>query len=243
MKKNYLLFILTLSIFYSCANESSSTLEEAKFDNSVYNERELLYSAMDKIDSKIKEQDVITRSSENSMVLFEECIDYLNEDFGTDLTILQIDIFQIENPGATINDFKLQGFITDTDEEIIETFFTYLDNNNLESSLNLLRNYIINRDISSTEFEKYNNFVNTIMIVNDYYFTKGIDVFAISTENIDTSITTRGRRSMSMGCAVAILANSTATIGLTSCFVPGPLCAVAAIGKGLSLAGIYFGCK
>ncbi len=106
-----------------------------------------------------------------------------------------------------------------------------------------MRNDILNRDLSSTEFEKYNNLVNTIMIVNDYYFRKGIDIFAISNANIDTSITTRGRGKMSTGCAVALLANSVSTLGLTSCFVPGPQCAIAAIGKGLSLAGLYYGCK
>lgn len=242
MNKTALLLILILSVFFSCRNETLNKSEQMRFDYSVFNARKSLYSTLTKIDNIIKQKKATARLEESSISMYQESIDNLNNEYGISLTILPVDIYQIENPDATIDDFQSQGFITSTDEEIINNFYTYLDTNDLDQSLNLLRSDIQNRNLTYDEFQKYNDFVNAIMIVNDYYLANGIDIFAVEADFLASSTTAR-RRGLSMGCTIAILSNSVATAGLSSCFVPGPNCAIAVIGKGLALAGLYYGCK
>jgi len=149
--------------------------------------------------------------------------------------VTDFDLHLIENKNGNLDYYFQQGFITKTDYTLLKHFFADLEVLNFEESIQRLESEILELNLDTQDFKKYNDFLNTLMIVDDFYKQKGIHLF----ENVANRSM---NKEMSPGCAVAIAANGVSTLGLTSCIVPGPNCALAVVGKGLSLLGMYYSC-
>ena len=225
---NYALFALLLVV--SSWKTDDENLTTNKFDYSVYNAKNGLFNTLNKINLKK------TNSRVSGLAAYEDAIETINEEYGTNAYVTEFDQYLMANPNATIDDCIQNGYINQQDYNVVNSFFDDLDTYNFDQSIQRLQTRILNQNYSPSEFEKYNFFVNALMVINDYYLSQGVDVFAQAGAN--KNIASR----MSAGCAVSIASNAISTYGLTSCFVPGPNCWVAIVGKGLSLAGIFLSC-
>lgn len=222
-------FIALLLVVSSCKTDDEN-LTNNQFDYSVYNSKTELFKTLDKINLKK------TNSKVTGLAAYEDAIETINEDYGTNASVTEFDQYLINNPNATIDDCIQNGYISQQDYNVVNGFFEDLDTYNFNQSIQRLQTRILNQNYSPSEFEKYNFFVNALMVTNDYYLSQGVDIFAQAGANKNIA------SKMSAGCAVSIASNAISTYGLTSCFVPGPNCWVAIVGKGLSLAGIFLSC-
>ena len=222
-------FIALLLVVSSCKTDDEN-LTNNQFDYSVYNSKTELFKTLDKINLKK------TNSKVTGLGAYEDAIETINEDYGTNASVTEFDQYLINNPNATIDDCIQNGYISQQDYNVVNGFFEDLDTYNFNQSIQRLQTRILNQNYSPSEFEKYNFFVNALMVTNDYYLSQGVDIFAQAGANKNIA------SKMSAGCAVSIASNAISTYGLTSCFVPGPNCWIAIVGKGLSLAGIFLSC-
>lgn len=238
MKKIILVCSILTLFATSCRNEnntesqkedaiSTAKLVNDPFDYTVFNNRSSLYTTMDEIEI-IYQNPNLSKDEK-----FSEAIDELNTDYDASLNRNSFDQYLIDNSSSlTLEDLSNQENISETDYELLNNFFTYLQTDSFDDALDKLKEDIIDKKFSSEEFKKYNSFVNCLMIANDYYERKGIDIFHGS----------ELAKKPSPGCALAIAGNAISTLSLNSCFAPGPWCAVAIIGKGISLASLYYSC-
>lgn len=209
----------------NCANDSQ---RENSFDYDVFNQRGKLFSILEKIDlSPVYHQNIETINYEP----LENALDSINDSLGTNLSVTSFDMYQVENQDKNLSDYLNEGFLSQQEHDILAVFLTDIEIYSFEQSIENLENHINSLNLNSDDFDKYNDFVNVLMIIDDYYVEQGINIFS-----------SVGRPEISAGCATAIASNAVATLSLNSCFVPGPWCAVAVAGKALSLAGIYFSC-
>lgn len=208
----------------SCNDDDS--LSQREFDYSVFNNREILYSELGKLS--------LNKNSSNEDD-FQNSVDAINEALSTNIEITDFDLFQKEHIYADLDTYLYEGYISSKDYDIINDFISDLNLNSFEVSIRNLENKILNMNLNDSEFKKYNDFINSLLITDDYYKQKGINIFT----NNNSGVSNKGGGA---GCAVAIAANAVSTLGLGSCVVPGPNCALAVVGKGLSLLGIYYSC-
>jgi hypothetical protein len=231
LKINVVLFCFIF--ITSCENEEITKQNEElnlEFEYSLYNSKESLFSTLEKTNLK-KYNLKSTGLSE-----FENAIEIINEEYGTGIYVSDFDQFLIDNPSATIDDMLQGDYITQGQYNIISGFFDDLDKYNFDESIDRLEERVLAMNLTSNEFEKYNYFVNGLMVTNDYYLNQGVNIFSRGNSYEASAARTDA------SCAVAIASNAISTLGLTSCAVPGPWCAVAVVGKGLSLAGIFLSC-
>lgn len=250
MKKMLFLIVSVIGLF-SCRENNENVNEigsqmltnTRKLDLTAYNNREKLYTVLESSHQGSK-LNVFSTDNENigsEKELIEKNIEYINLQYGTNLEITQMDEYMMNNKShISTQDLLNKGFITQKDKEIIDFFGKSVEQSGFDVAIELLKNKVINSNLSDEEFKKYNHLVNTLMIVRDYYEYKENNF----TSNKGGLVTFSSNKSTSMstGCALAIAGNSVATFGLSSCFVPGPNCAIAAIGKVISLAGIITSC-
>jgi len=232
MTKKLIGFILTLMLVISCNNdrESVSHEETLKFDYSAYNNRQSLFPI---ISSGLKTNKLGDNSQYEE---FLSSVDKINTQYGTNVEVTDFDKYLIETQDTDLENFLAKGFISKTDYSILDTFFNNLEKNDFETSVRNLEADILSRNFTKEEFKKYNDFVNGLLIINDYYKERGVDIFKVSKNEAGKG------RPFTTGCALSLAGNAVSTLGLTSCIVPGPNCAVAAIGKVISLVSIYYSC-
>src|SRR5690625_251506 len=199
----------------SATDNVANRFSENEFDFSIYKSKESLFKILETLDF--------------DQINLTEAIEEINSVYGTNIYETDFDEFLKGNPYSSIDDYYKMGFIDHEEFNIINRFFEDLDIFHFDQSLERLQERILKQNYSQEEFEKYNFLVNSLLIINDYY-NKG--------QNGDGAILAR----MGAGCAVAIASNGIATLGLSSCAVPGPWCGVAIVGKALSMAGVYLSC-
>ncbi len=227
---NAVLFLAVVGIvFTSCENDAGDAISN-EFDYSLYNNKESLFSTLEKTNLN-KYSSKSSGSSE-----FENAIEIINEEYGTNVYVTDFDQFLIDNPAASIDDILQENYISQEDYNVITSFFNDLITYDFDESIENLESRILTMNLNPNAFEKYNFLVNNLMVINDYYSNQGIDIFYQTTSNKALAAKMGG------GCAVAIASNAVSTIGLATCGVPGPWCALAIVAKGLSLAGTYFSC-
>jgi len=230
-KRTYLTMTLFLALLtISCSKEEATIIQQEgalnlNFDYKVYENKEILYQTLKKIELNNN------GNRNNTVDDFEEALNIINTDYGTDLTTTQLDLYQINNPSIGLETLSQNGYIDSQEYIIINSFFIDLNDYNFNESIQRLEDRVIAMNLDYEEFDKYNFLVNTLLITNDYYLSQGIDIFSEIGLRVSGS------------CAVAIAANAVSTYGLTSCIVPGPNCWAAIIGKGLSLLGMFLSCS
>ena len=220
------LVVFTILMFNSC-NKSAKDLASNAFDYCIYNCKESLFYTLEKINFNNSEL-------KSGLSKFEATVRIINTEYGTDVYISEFDQFLANNPNASIGHMLNEGFITQMEYDVVTLFFSFLESYNFEESIENLKSSILAMNLESFDFKKYNDFVNSLLIINDYYLEHDVDIFSQNTMKSATVIRA--------GCAVAVASNSVATISLASCSVPGPWYALAVVGKGLALAGLYFSC-
>ncbi len=220
--------IAGMFMMQSCKKENKSISSVKSFNYDMYEMRESLFTILEQ--SNVENQkSVLTRDKK-----FENTLNNLSIHFDEVLVRNEFDDYQIQNPNATLYNYLENSFITPLNYELITMFLNQLNTNDFAESINILEQEILNKQLNEQQFNRYNFLVNTLMVTNDFYQNKGIDIFQTNNNLI--------RAQISAGCAVAIASNAISTYGLTSCFVPGPNCWIAIAGKGLALAGIWLSC-
>lgn len=224
-----LFLVLTGGIILVSCKKNINDESPEQFDFAMFENRSSLFDFFNV--NKINFSDNRNYTIED----FESVLESLNEEYNTNLFVTQFDLYLIDNPDATIDEMLEHGYLTNQQYLMINSFFEDLDFYTFDEALERLRVQALRSDFSAELKEQYVFFVNTLMIMEDYYSTRGIDIFNVSDNKASTA-------SQTAGCAVAIASNAVATVSLNSCFVPGPWCWVAVAGKALSLAGMYFSC-
>ncbi len=121
--------------------------------------------------------------------------------------------------------------LTANDQIVVNKFAEYYVKDDFDTAIEKLQNDILALDLDDAEFDKYNQFVNVMIIMEKHETSKA------STGNVSAKINKRA-----IGCAVAVASSVIGTFGLYACAVPTPAlpagCAIAIAGKLLSYAGM-----
>lgn len=254
-------FLMSLLLLLSCnrsndefiiENDENQLLlsDNKKFDYSIFESRNGIYSVLNNLDKEKSKNTINSLSLINNadeVDIFKDKISHINSVYGTNLEYSEVDNFMLNNNNISLEELVSKGFISKEDKKFIDKFYYNISiTNDFNQAIKLLEEEILEKEkLSSIEFEKYNFLINMLMVVNDYYSEKGIIAFEGS--GYKTKSFVNGEQivvlsKQSVGCALAIVGNSVATFGLSSCFVPGPNCAIAAIGKAIALASILTSC-
>lgn len=117
--------------------------------------------------------------------------------------------------------------LTANDEFVVNRFAEYYVKDDFNTAIKKLQGDILTLDLDDTEFARYNQFINVMIIMEQHEVQK----------STNARINKRA-----IGCAVAVAANAVSTLGLYACAVPTPAlpagCGVAIAGKLLSYAGM-----
>ena len=227
--KLLLFAVLTISLV-TCRTENEN--QKNKFDYTMYENRTNLYNVLNKMNLK-KANKVSGRMAYDPYL---NSIETLNNEFQTSLEFTNFDQYLIDNQNVDPSTYEQNGYMSQRDYDLVNTFFTDLNTYNFDTSINRLESNILALNLSQEEFAKYNLFVNSLLVINDYYQSQGYDIFD---ETTNTSVS---RRRISPGCAWALAGNAISTVGLNTCLVPNPACGWAIAGKVVSLIGIYYSC-
>ena len=120
----------------------------------------------------------------------------------------------------------IDDYLNQNEKNLIDNFDNNVKISGFDVALNQLQNEILNLNLSSEEFQKYNAFVNILLLIDNY--------------NPDLFVQNSAQARMSP-CAKAIAANALATIGLAACGT-GFLCAVAIAAKVLAMDAVMENC-
>ncbi|HAD96121.1 MAG TPA: hypothetical protein DCG19_01885 [Cryomorphaceae bacterium] len=227
IRVNSILTLLTIGFLsFSCSKKDKATTEEENnylksesFSTEVYDNRDALYATLNDMN--------LGETGDNHADLVH-AVSVINEDLGTNIEVYSFDDYMMDNP-VSLDEYLSEGIISDMDHDIILGFQQNLEIHSFDEAIDLLIEDIESRQLSTEEFEKYTKMVNALMIAEDFYNNGGWQ-------------SGKTAASISAGCAVALASNAVATLSLSSCAVPGPWCAVAVVGKGLSLAGVALSC-
>lgn len=199
------------------------------FDYSIYDNRHIIYSVLD--DLSLNSIDTVQVDTVNYLPL-QNNIEYINNSLQTSLSINNFDRFQVENQEKDLDDYFNDGYLSHNEYNVLYEFLSKKVSLTFDDALDSTKSYILSLDLSVNEFKKFNDLINILMIIDEYYSNQGVDIF----------LTTYAKPKISVGCALAIAGNATSTLGLNTCLFPGPNCALAVVAKAISLAGIYYSC-
>lgn len=166
----------------------------------------------------------------------QSSLDYINNEYGTSLEMLQYDYDLLNSEEENWQDFYLNNnYLSINDVVLIEEFSFDAENFDYNIALENFKINIIKLNPTAEEFARYNHIVNTIMITNDFFEA---DQIVLSGN--------KPRWWKAAGCATAIIANAGSTYALVVCAVPNPTtpaaCGAAVVFKVVALAGVVFGC-
>ncbi len=222
-KPYFSIFMAFTFLLFSCSRyDNDLNTENQKFDYTIYksfNNTNFNKYFAGNLNLKASTTQTLTNS-----------INLINNDFQTNLQINPLDnqlILNKENNSSDIKSFEIiQNSLTSEQRTLINNFENNIINNDFQYAINSLENEILSMNVSNEEFQKYNSFVNVLLLVDDFedgYF--------------DQQYTTNGLSP----CAKAIIANALATIGLAACGT-GIFCAVAIAAKILALDAVLENC-
>lgn len=121
--------------------------------------------------------------------------------------------------------------LTSNDLFVINKFAEYYVKDDFDVAIEKLQADILSLDLEEAEFDKYNQFLNIMIVMEQHETDK------VATNSPNAKINKRA-----IGCAVAVGASVVSTLSLYACAVPTPAlpagCAVAIAGKLLSYAGM-----
>ena len=127
-------------------------------------------------------------------------------------------------------------YLNNTDEMLINQFNTDIIQYGFENAKYNLQNTILSLNLSDEQFNKYNNFINILMLLNNYdpnILIEGLNAGSITGRNA--------------ACGESIVAYSLATIGLAGCVVTGPfapiVCGAAIASKVLAFRAMLRDCR
>lgn len=112
---NYALFALLL-VVSSCKTDDEN-LTTNKFDYSVYNAKNGLFNTLNKINLKKANAKV------SGLAAYEDAIETINEEYGTNAYVTEFDQYLMDNPNATIDDCIQNGYINQQDYNVVNGFF------------------------------------------------------------------------------------------------------------------------
>lgn len=207
--------------FLTSSHFSARTMND--FDYSFYNQyKDVIITNLNTIRSN---------KPEPTVEGIQSTIDFINVQTDSNIEMIQYDYDLLDSNHENWQDFY-SNYLSTTDMNLIQQFSSDADSYGYEVALNNFKSNILRLNPNETEFARYNQIVNTIMIANDFF------------EGLPTNV--MGKRPSwwgAAGCAVAIAANAGSTYSLIACAaVPPAGCALAATMKVLAVAGVIFGC-
>jgi len=211
-----------LILFISCSDDNTNPNEELKFNYSTF-------EAYKSINLDIEIPSSITSLS-NSVSRYEQTLDIINRELGSNLSLTALDNQILNNNFSkkSIED-NYKDFLNDTDLELLENFENDLFNNDLTTAITNFESSVYSLNLNESEFGRYNAFINVVLLLDN-------EVPGIFT----SSNYAKGP------CEEAIAAYSLSTIGLAACGLSGPLapivCGAAITSKVLAFRAMVRDC-
>lgn len=226
LKKSYFAFLLAgLVLFVSCSDESN-LIEKQSFDYSIYNNNKTT-----NIDFSSGISNKSTES--NTQDSFEEVLELINNEFGTNVSLNDLDEQYFKTKHAKSNEtVNINSYLNETDISLIENFNKNIKSLSFDETLTNFENNVLELNLSDNEFQKYNKLANVFLLIENS--------FPGMLAN-DTEISYRLHLKSKSDCAWAIASYTLATIGLASC-ATGWLCPVAIAAKIIAFRNMISAC-
>lgn len=225
ISKHSLLFCCIVLFHSSCTQDRKYLEEEFSFTYHIYEENKDL-------DLRLEISESIINLPERPYK-YELINDQLNNKFGTDLNLTELDyaILQQETNKSEVK-VLINHYLDDVDIALLEKFDHDLEYSNFENAINNFQSNVVNLNLSKGEFNRYNLFVNILLLL----------------ENADENVFASKNNLRAKGpCEEAITAYSLATIGLAACAATGPIapivCGAAIAAKVLAFRAMARDCK
>jgi len=199
-KKSHLAIVMSIIVLsFSCSTGSDEELSlENKFDYSIYeNSSEFL-------------QNVIPYNKNKKTNNYQTVLDYANSPFETPampenevLNYTNLDASEIFQIGLR------KGYLTETDIVFIKQLDKDMQSSGFDFALNNYKENILSLKLSSSEFIKYNEFVNILMMTKSNY----------NRYELNGNFQAKA----GWGCGLAILSFTVSTVFVGSTCVPNPV--------------------
>ena len=234
-KSSLTLFILSLILVFvsSCKNDELLS-ESRQFNYATYN----AYKSMNlNVPLSKAKGSSTSRTTQDLVSYYEDVIVDVNNYFDSQLTLTSLDYDYINNIALDQSTAEVElSYLNNTDEMLINQFNTDIIQYGFENAKYNLQNTILSLNLSDEQFNKYNNFINILMLLNNYdpnILIEGLNAGSITGRNA--------------ACGESIAAYSLATIGLAGCVVTGPfapiVCGAAIASKVLAFRAMLRDCR
>lgn len=168
LRTPYISMILAVLVLYTSCNQYDSPLQEdaRAFDYSQYNSAKELMEEKDYLSFDKK---TLSHSNLNDITETEktELLDVINKPFKEN-PIVQMEVLDyFYNSGEEIFEKGIkENTLTIKDEELISSFASDMVNMDFNKAIKNLEQNVLSLKITDLEFEKYNKFINQMLIVN-----------------------------------------------------------------------------
>ncbi len=223
IRKPQLAIIMTIIIlFISCSNNPQEELISVnKFEYSLYENSK---------DYFLNLKPIHINQYNSRTNIYQAVLDYANRPFETPslleneaLNLITLDVIDIQKIGLE------KGFFKENDINLIEQLDKDIQSVNFDFALNNYQKNVLSLNCTSTEFPKYNEFVNVLMMTKSNY-------------NKNISLQSRG----GWACALAILTFTAAIVFVGSTCIPNPVtiyaCPIAVARAAVAYASMIIAC-
>lgn len=200
-KPYFAVFISAIMLFVSCS-DSDNSIEPNTFD---FNTFETYKNTNLKIGIPENVSNIVDLNNR-----YEQINLIINSELGSDIQLNELDQLYLNNYQFRSNNSELPlNFLNENDLTLINSFENDLSLTNFNTAILNLQNNILALNLDNIEFQKYNYFVNVLLLLENQ--EPGI----LSNSNSYSS-------RLASPCGEAIAAYSLATIGLSACWMTGP---------------------
>lgn len=188
-----------LVLFVSCSDESTQVIDEKSFDFTAF-------ESYKNTSLKINIPNEVL-NIKNERLKYEQINIILNSELNSDIVITELDELYLNDNQSKSNISEYpEVYLNDTDINLINSLESDLSSLDFNTAITNFQNNVIALNLSDVDFQKYNYFVNVLMLL----------------ENEEPGILTTSSYLSKSPCGEAIAAYSLATIGLSACWMSGP---------------------
>lgn len=223
---SFSVFLSTILLCISCS-ENSNSIEPNTFNFNTFETYKNTNLKIGIPENILNNKDINNRYEQINLII--------NTKLGSDIRLNDLDKLYLINYHFEGNNSKLPlNFLNENDLILINSFENDISLTNFNTAISNLKNNILLLKLNDIEFQKYNYFVNVLLLI----------------ENQEPGIISNSKNysyRLANPCDESIAAYSLATIGLSACWMTGPsaplFCGAAIAAKVLAYRAMIRDCK